>query len=59
MEYRASLMTRTERDGYAQLLIDKMRIAAMRGDSIAAGRLRVTALELSPVIYRREMENDD
>ena len=52
IEYRRSLHTDTELAGFAQLLIDKMRIARLRGESLRASKLQQVAVELSPRVVR-------
>jgi len=53
--YRKERHTQTELVGYAQLLIDKMKIAILRDENHRALRLREVATELAPHLVRREL----
>ena len=55
MEYRRERHTRTELIGYAQLLIDKLKIAILREEGRRATQLRDVAMELAPNLVRREL----
>ncbi|MEE2785989.1 MAG: hypothetical protein VX589_01535 [Myxococcota bacterium] len=57
--YRRELLSQTERSGFASLLIDKLRLASMRGQRVEAARLRQAAAELCPRTYRQELMNPD
>ncbi len=61
-DYRRSLHTDTELAGFAQLLVDKMKLARLRGERGEAQRFQQVALELCPRVVRdalRESETAD
>ena len=57
IQYRSEIHTRTELVGFAQLLIDKLKIAILRENNKKIKRLHEVAMELAPRMVRSELRN--
>jgi hypothetical protein len=55
IQYRSEMYTQTELFGFAQLLIDKLKLAMLRENTKKTRRLHEVAMELAPRMVRAEL----